>query len=79
MGSCGMTVMSDIDDDSATKHGKFHRKKNSGLSHVTFSEGLVSHVEPSFFRLTVVEITQDDAHSVGVSGPMRRNEMQSFP
>ena len=27
-----MTVISDIDDDSATKHGKFHRKKNSGLS-----------------------------------------------
>ena len=45
--------------------------KYGGLSRVSVGEGLVPHVEPSFFWFTDVEITQDDAHSVGIRRPMR--------
>ena len=45
--------------------------KDGGLSRVTVGEGLVPHVESSFFWFTDVEITQDDAHTVGIQRPMR--------
>ena len=51
--------------------------KYGSLSRVTVGEGLVPHVEPSFFRFTAdTEITQDEAHSDGYEGQcgvMRRN------
>ena len=38
-GPCGMTVNSDIDDDSATKHGDSHTR-NSHRQSVSFCKGL---------------------------------------
>ena len=52
--------------------------KHGCLSRVTVGVGLVPHVEPSFFWFTEIEITQDDAQSVGIRRPMRSDETQSF-
>ena len=51
--------------------------KHCGLSRVTVGEGLVPNVKPSFFWFTDIEITQDDAHSVGIRRPMWSDETQS--
>ena len=50
--------------------------KYGSLSPVTVGEGLVLHVESPFFWFTIVEVTQDDAHSVGIRRPMRIDETQ---
>ena len=52
--------------------------KYGGLSRVSVGEGLVPHVESSFFWFTDVEITEDDAHSVGIRRPVWSDETQSF-
>ena len=53
--------------------------KHCSLTRVTISECLVPNVKPSFFRFTDVEITEDDAHSVGIrKPPMWSDETQSF-
>ena len=51
--------------------------KQGGLSRITVGEGLVPHIEPSFFRLTDIRITQGGAHTVGLRRPMRADKMQS--
>ena len=52
--------------------------KQGGLSRVTVGEGVVPHIEPSFFRFRDIKIIQDDAHSVRIRRPMRSDETQSF-
>ena len=52
--------------------------KHCSLSRVTIGECLVPHVESSFFWFTDVEITQDNAHSIGIRRKMWIDETQSF-
>ena len=39
--------------------------KHGSLSRVTIGECLVPHVEPSFFWFTDIEVTQNNANSIG--------------
>ena len=51
--------------------------EHGSLSRVAIGECLVPHVKSSFFRITDVEVTQDNAHRVGIRRPMRVDKMQS--
>ena len=51
--------------------------EHGSLSQVTIGECLVADLKSSFL-ITDVEVTQNNAHSIGIGRPVRVNKMQSF-
>ena len=55
-----------------------NRPKSGRLARVTIREGLIGYVESSFLRLTIVEVTDDNAQAIRVARPVPRNIMRQF-
>ena len=54
-------------------HGNIDRK--GGRARVTIREGLIFDIKSFFLRLAAVEVTNHDAQTIRVGGPMRGNEL----
>ena len=50
--------------------------ERGSLSRFTIDACLVPDMKSSFFRITDVDVTQNNAHNIGIRRPVRVNKMQ---